>query len=102
MNLPHVSENDFFAEEYSGNKCVLAGDDAYLDLGSGCVADATLANRMILGNNTVYTPSAAASISCGKTYTFAEWAATGLDPGSSVQPLPTAEEIIGWARALIF
>jgi hypothetical protein len=102
MNLPHAAENDFFAEGYWNNKCVLAGDNAYLDLGSGCAADATLANRIILGNNTIYTPSASTSISCGKSYTFAEWAALGLDAGSSVQTLPTADEIISWAREILF
>lgn len=102
MNLPHVAPNDYFAEGYYNNKCVLAADAGYLELGSGCVADATLANRIILGNNTIYTPSASASISCGKSYTFAEWAALGLDVGSSVQTLPTADEIIGWAREILF
>lgn len=98
MNLPHAAENDFFAEAYSGNKCILAADAPYLELGSGCVADATLANRILLGKNEIYTPSASASISCGKSFTFAEWMALGLDAGSTIAALPTSDTIIGWAR----
>ncbi len=100
-NLPHAAPNDFFAEAYYNNKCVLAADAGYLELGGGCVPDATLANRIIIGNNSVFTPNASASISCGKTYTFAEWAALGLDAGSTVSTLPPAATIIGWARATL-
>jgi len=97
MNLPHDAPNDFFAEAYSGNKCVLAGTQ-YLDLGEGCTTDASrLVNKIILGNNTVYAPGDV-TVNCGKTYTFAQWAALGLDKGSSVLPLPTTDTIIGWAR----
>ena len=129
MNLPHDSPNNFFAEAYSGNKCVLAGNDAYLDLGSGCVPNSTLWSRIILGNNTIYTPNACASaptrarvvvrdimthqqhahttflaatsVSCGKSYTFDEWTALGLDEGTAIATLPSADTIIGWARALL-
>ncbi len=97
-NLPHAAENDFFAEAYSGNKCILSGDDGYLNLGGGCVPDATLANRIIIGNNTIYTPNASTSVSCGKSYTFPEWVALGLDKGTTVQSLPTADQIITWAK----
>ena len=99
MNLPHASPNNFFAEGYWQNKCVLAdAGDGYLDLGSPCSVDSTLANRMILGNNTIYAPNSSVTVSCGKSYTFAEWAATGADPGTTVADLPSAATIIGWAR----
>ncbi len=97
MNLPHAAPNDFFAEAYSGNKCILAADAGYLDMGS-CTPDATLANRMILGNNTIYTPNAAPTVSCGKTYSFKDWVALGLDVGTTAATLPDAATIIGWAR----
>ena len=45
-NLPHAAPNDFFAEAYNGNKCILASDAAYLEMGS-CTPDATLANRIV-------------------------------------------------------
>ena len=98
MNLPHAAPNEFFAEGFWGNKCILAADAAYLDLGGGCVADATIHNRFIMGNNTIYTPNAAPTISCGKTYSFAEWEKLGLDKGSSAATLPTAAQIVAWAR----
>ena len=102
MNLPHASPNNFFAEGYFENRCVLANaGDGYLDLGSPCSVDSTLANRMILGNNTVYAPNSSVSVSCGKTYSFTEWAATGADPGTTVADLPSAATIIGWARVTL-
>ena len=102
MNLPHDSPNNFFAEGYWNNRCVLAGTgDGYLDLGSPCAADATLANRMILGNNSIFSPGASVTVSCGKSYSFAEWQALGVDSGTSVAELPTADTIIGWARVML-
>ena len=102
MNLPHASPNAFFAEGYWGNKCVLASaGDGYLDLGSPCSVDATLANRMILGNNSIFAPGASVTVSCGKNYDFAAGQATGADPGTTVAELPSAATIIDWARALL-
>jgi len=102
MNLPHDAPNDFFAEGYYGNKCVLAeAGAAYMDLGSGCAADAALANKVVLGNNSVFVPNASATVSCGKSYTYAEWAATGADAGTTIADVPAADVIIGWARATL-
>jgi hypothetical protein len=101
MNLPHAAPNDFFAEGYWGNKCVLStAGGTYMDLGS-CTPDATLANRMLLGNNTVYTPDGKATVTCGKGYSFEAWEALGVDAGSTIQTLPTTPEIIGWAREIL-
>ena len=63
--------------------------------------DAAFPNRMILGNNTVYVPSSSASVSCGKSYTFTEWVATGADPGTTIAEQPSSATIIGWARELL-
>ena len=102
MNLPHASPNSYFAEGYFNNKCVLSSSgDAYLDLGSPCAVDSTLANRMLLGNNSIFAPSATVGVSCGKSYTFAEWQATGADPGTTVSDLPPAATIIAWARDML-
>jgi hypothetical protein len=99
MNLPHAAPNAYFAEGYYGNKCVLAAAGAaYLDLGSGCAADATLASKVVLGNNSLFVPNSTATVSCGKKYTFAEWAATGVDAGTTIADVPAADVIIGWAR----
>ena len=101
-SLPHAASNDFYAEGYRGNKCVLATAAPYLSLGDGCVADGTLANRMLLGNNTVYVPGGSgATINCGKTYTFEQWQALGLDGGTAIADVPPASVIIGWARDML-
>lgn len=101
-NLPHASPNAYFAEGYYNNRCVLAdAGNAYLDLGSPCAVDSTLANRMLLGNNSIYAPTASVTVSCGRAYTFAEWAATGADPGTTVADLPPATTIIAWARDML-
>lgn len=97
MNLPHVAPNSYFAEGYYNNKCILAADSVYLDMGD-CTANATIANRMLLGSNSIYTPNASAIVNCGKTFTFEEWMALGLDVGTTISTLPTADTIVGWAR----
>ena len=82
MDLPHASPNTFFAEGFFNNVCILtsAGD---VDLGS-CTPDATLPNRMILGNNTLYVPGAQSSVTCGGSHDFASWVALGYDVGSTI------------------
>jgi hypothetical protein len=52
-------------------------------------------------DNAIYAPNATVSISCGKTLTFAEWQATGLDPGTVLGDVPSTTTIIGWAAELL-
>jgi hypothetical protein len=93
-NLPHAAVNDFFAEGYWNNKCILASAGApYLQMGD-CATDATFPSRMIVGNNTVYAPNASATVSCGKGYTFQEWVALGLDQGTTIADMPTTADIL--------
>jgi len=101
-NLPHAAPNPFFAEGFFNNTCILANaGEAYMNLGS-CTPDATLANRVVLGANRVMVPGGVdAPVSCGKTYTFAEWVALGLDAGSTISDLPTTPQIIGMAQAVL-
>ena len=101
MNLPHASPNPFFAEGFYNNTCILTNaGDAYLELGS-CTPDATLANRMLLGGNTVMVPEKKTTATCGKTYAIADWLATGLDVGTTVAEVPTTAAIIQMARTLL-
>lgn len=85
------------------SRCILPDSSGpYLDLGSDCAPDATLANRMIVGNNTVYLPNAAgATVTCGKTYTMTDWLALGVDVGTNVADTPADGVIVGWARELL-
>ena len=93
-NLPHAAENDFFAEGYWDNKCILASAGApSLQMGD-CATDATFPTRMIVGNNTVYAPNASATVSCGKGYSFQEWVALGLDQGTTIADVPATADII--------
>ena len=94
-NLPHAAVNDFFAEGYWDNKCILATAGApYLEMGDCATDAATFPTRMIVGNNTVYAPNASATVSCGKGYTFQEWVALGLDQGTTIADLPTTADIL--------
>lgn len=87
---------------YWNNTCILTNaNDAYLDLGSPCTADSTLTNRIILGHNTILVPGQQTSVSCGKTYTMAEWLALGLDVGTTVGEVPPTSDIIALARATL-
>ncbi len=101
-NAPHAAATDFYAEGFFNNTCILAdAGDAYLDIGD-CTADATLANRVILNNNKIMTPGGKdASVRCGKTYSFADWIALGLDKGTTLSDVPTTPQIIQMARGVL-
>ena len=101
-NAPHAAPNSFFAEGFVNNTCILtAAGDTYLDIGD-CAADATLANRVLLGNNRIMSPGGtAAPVNCGKTYAFADWIALGLDVGTTLSDVPATADIIKMGRAVL-
>ena len=101
-NAPHAAPNSFFAEGFWNNTCILASaGDTYLDIGD-CRADATLANRVVLGGNRVLSPGAAAApVNCGKTYAFADWIALGLDTGTTLGDVPPTPQIVQLAHAVL-
>lgn len=55
-------------------------------------------NRILLGHNSILVPNSQTSVSCGRTYTMAEWLALGLDVGTTVGPQPPTADIIDMAR----
>jgi hypothetical protein len=103
--LPPASPGGMFAEAYVNNTCILAeAGDTYLDLGSDCTPGPALASQIVLANNSVFAPPGAttASVLCGgKAVGFAEWAASGSEPGTRLADVPPTAEIIEWARALL-
>lgn len=103
MNLPHPIDGGFYAEGYWNNTCVLSNaGDPYLSLGSGCSpTDPDLKLSMILGGNRVFAPNASVTVSCGKSMSFAEWAAYGQDAGSTVGDVPSVDVMMGWGRAVL-
>ena len=92
----------FFAEGFWNNTCILtSAGDTYLDIGD-CAADATLANRVILGNNRIMSPGgSAAPVNCGKSYAFADWIKLGLDVGTTLSDIPPTPQIMDMARAVL-
>lgn len=86
--------NDIFAN----NSVVLRDDKGYnsnCDLPEGTV-------NMQVANNTVFNPSGKINGNgkvCGET--LAAWQAKGNDPGTSIHPLPTNQQIIQMAKALL-
>lgn len=103
MNLPHAAPNDFFAEGYWNNTCILAAPAPYLNMGACDPNPATFSSTMILGNNTILVPggSASLSVSCDKDYTMDQWLALGIDEGTTAGELPSTPQIIQWARELL-
>ncbi len=103
--LPPASPGGLFAEAYIGNTCILAeAGDVYLDLGADCEPGPALGARIVLANNTVLVPpgSGSGGVRCGnQTLSFAEWGATGSDPGTTLGGVPPTAQIIAWARALL-
>ena len=89
-----------FAEGYFNNTCILANaGDTYLSIG-GCTLDASN-YAVITHDNRIYAPNASVAVDCTKTLTFAEWQATGLDPGTTVGEVPSSATIIQWAAQLL-
>ena len=65
------------------------------------MTDPQLPAKMILGGNRIFAPSASATVSCGKAYDFAAWAATGVDPGSTIADVPDVPTMMGWVTSLL-
>ena len=102
MLTPYKAPDNFFAEGYWDNRCILASAGSYLSLGSGCIATPDIAMRILLGNNTIYVPGGKdAVVSCGRSYSFKHWAALGLDPGTTIAEVPQSAQIVGWARTML-
>ena len=101
-NLPHDAPNNYFAEGFWNNTCILAqAGQQYLHVGD-CVADKTLANRLILGQNKVMVPKGDTSVTCGPTYNISTWLALGLDVGTQVTEVPPTDTIMALAREKLF
>ena len=91
-----------FSEGTYNNTCILgAAGDEYLSIGGCDPTNTTTRYAMITNNNRVYAPNASVVVNCGKSMSFAEWQATGLDPGSTVSDMPSASTIIAWAAQLL-
>ena len=60
-----------------------------------------LRSRVILGGNRIMVPGSSTTISCGKSYTMAEWLAEGYDAGTTVSDVPPTTEIMAMARAVL-
>lgn len=100
-NLPSIGG---FHEGYYNNTCVITAGAPYMNIGACDPANATdFASKMRVGGNAVYLDGAAGgTVSCGKTYAFADWMALGLDAGTTLTTtLPTTQTMMGWAAALL-
>ena len=72
-------------------------------LGNSSASLQALADSMALGNNTVYAPSPGPTVRCGGAHIAAsDFLARGYDRGTTLRSdVPSAEQISGWARALL-
>lgn len=102
MGLPNPDPENRWNEGYWNNTCVLPGSSQpYVQVTGTCdVADHTKFT-VTLGGNKVFAPNASATVVCGKSMSFAEFQATGLDPGSTIADAPTAAEIIAMGQKLL-
>jgi hypothetical protein len=103
--LPPASPGGRFAEAFIGNTCILAAaGDVYLDLGSDCTPGPALASQIVLANNTLLAPPGpgTGAVKCGRsTLSFAEWVASGSEPGTTLGAVPPTPVILGWAQELL-
>ena len=87
-------------ENYINNTCVFNGTDPYRLL--DCVPDKIFQCAPLFGNNSLYTPDGAFSVSCGnQKYTFQEWQKIGQGQGSTISSLPSMNTVISWAKRLL-
>eukprot|EP00041_Stephanoeca_diplocostata_P018365 m.384320 g.384320 ORF g.384320 m.384320 type:complete len:858 (+) comp20990_c0_seq2:333-2906(+) len=80
--------NDYYADGYANNTCILANaGDNYLAISQpGQLAPCTPANlHLLTGGNTIYAPNASVTVRCGTTMTGEEWLASGADKGTVIK-----------------
>lgn len=100
QQLPYPGEN----EGYWNNTCVLAtAGDKYLDIGGSCSTANKTAFAFTVHDNTVYVPGGQTSVQCGGDIAMDKWAATGLDPGTTVHDYASisAQDVVDWAAKLL-
>jgi hypothetical protein len=82
---------------FYNNTCVLpAGGATYWIMGSYDCSTPTIGFTVTMGNNSIYAPNADVTISCSGSLTFAEFEASGLDPGTAVYDSPSIETMLQW------
>jgi len=94
-----------YAEGYTNNVCVLPTAGAPYMVSGGKLSDPTTVQAsLMLGNNTIYAPSGDVSVTMGgETVSFTQFQAAGFDASSSASAeMPTNNQIIGWARPLLW
>jgi len=91
-----------FVDGYYNNTCIQNPIIEYMSH-SGC--DASKPNPQTLAvayDNRIYNANVQATVLCDDTtFTLAEWQGFGFDQGTTVYPLPSDAEVIGWARDLL-
>mmetsp|Transcript_14885 Transcript_14885/g.44162 ORF Transcript_14885/g.44162 Transcript_14885/m.44162 type:complete len:907 (-) Transcript_14885:74-2794(-) len=99
--LPNADPENRWNEGYWNNTCILPeANQPYLEVTGSCSFDKSIFT-ITMGGNKVYAPNANATVKCGKTVSFTDFVASGLDPGSTIDDAPTAAQIIAWGQALL-
>ena len=102
FGLPNPDGAGRWNEGYWNNTCILPDDgQPYLDVSGGCDVTNKATFTVTMGNNKLYAPNKNATVTCGKTMSFEEFAKSGLDPGSTIEDAPTAAEIIAIGQKLL-
>ena len=102
---PHGLPPAGYAESYQSNICILpAAGDPYMVSGGVLADPAGFASGMVLGNNTIYAPRGAVSVTLsGDKVTFEQFQSKGFDASSAISgEMPSNEQIIAWGRPLLY
>ncbi|XP_065181055.1 uncharacterized protein LOC135811743 [Sycon ciliatum] len=95
--------NATYAEAYMNCTCVLRGvaNENMYRFQPACDLTKPDTLSFLTGDNTIYTPTANATVNaCGKTLTAEQWLQLGLDKGTVLKTSPDVDTIIGWGRKL--
>eukprot|EP01084_Bolivina_argentea_P237330 398876_1 len=81
-------------DQFMNNQVVLINDNSYQ---SNCKLPPGTAG-MKIANNSIYLPSGKLTI-CGET--FQQWQSKGNDPGTTINKLPSDQQVIDWAKKML-
>jgi len=92
-----------YVDGFYNNKCVQGTPVPYINIDTCDVNNPNPALVPWLQSNQVYNINQTLNVGCGKdVISEAQFQEMGFDGGTSVYPLPSDEEIIGWAQQLLF
>ena len=105
---PEDSESWFpipgYEERFYNNSCLMGSGSAqnYISMPKTCDFGNASSIAIHTHSNRVFSPGKNVSVSgCGRTISFEEWMALGVDPGSTIDDLPDDDGVVAMGLAVL-